>query len=127
MYIFHIVVEYPDEYEMLSQVLCVNFGVSHSTMYKTEIEAKMICNSNRNCLGILQWDHSTTGKVFSHCLFPNKLILKNQDTHESDDGITMHGKYIAKENFRGILLKKIQFGKLHGILFILIIKWEFND
>ena len=91
-------------------------------MYKSEIEAKTICNSNKNCLGILQLDHSTTGRVFSNCQFPTKLILKNQDNYESDDGITMHGKYILKENFRGIMLKKIQFGKIHLIFFILIIK-----
>ena len=95
LYIFHIGEEYPDEYVIFSQVLCVNFGVSHSTMYKSEIEAKTICNSNKNCLGILQLDHSTTGRVFSNCQFPSKLKEKCQKLRN----IAWLLEFIVQNNF----------------------------
>lgn len=82
-------------------------------MYQTEIEAKKKCISNKNCLGIQLWDHSTTGKTHSLCMFPNRLIPKNQDTREPDKGIIVQGRDIFEEEFRGIIRKKIHYGRLY--------------
>ena len=46
-------------------------------MYKTEAEAKIFCNLNKKCLGILLWVDSNSKMWFSHCLSPNRLIPKS--------------------------------------------------
>ena len=78
------ILEYPNEneYEQSTDRICVNFEVTHKAMYKSEAEARTFCNLNKKCLGILVWDDSNVGeakseKLFSHCLFPNRLILND--------------------------------------------------
>ena len=69
-------------------------------MYKTEAEAKIFCNLNKKCMGILLWDDLNTDEAksrnwFSHCLFPNRLILKDQ----------------KMERYMGLLIRKEVPGK----------------